>query len=100
MNLILEFMPEKNERFLFLSKGEKYLLDEQDNVIAIKAINKDLIYYKMIGVESEAYEKVCKEIRLRKVCVLWNDVRECLLWDDVDVCIESELIPRGFSNIS
>lgn len=91
---------EHYEQLLFLSKDKKYLLDEEDNIISEMMGSEGHIYYKTIGVESEAYEKVCTDIKPRKVCILWNDAHECQLWHDVDVCTQYELVSKGFSNIS
>ncbi|QEH39586.1 hypothetical protein [Chitinophaga sp. XS-30] len=88
------------EQVLYLSKDKKYLVDDEDNVISVLVKTADVVYYSTIGIESEAYEKVCTETRTRKVCAIWNDLHECLLTEDVTVCSGFELIPRGYSNIS
>lgn len=91
---------EPNEQLLFLSKDKKHLLDEEDNIISEMMGSGAHAYYKAIGVESEAYEKICTDIKPRKVCILWNDKHECQLWHKVDVCTQYELVSKGFSNIS
>ena len=90
----------EHEPLLFLSKDKKHLLDQQDNLVAEVMGTKGHTYYRMIGVESEAYEKICTEIKPRSICIVWNEAHECLLRQDVDICTQYELVTKGFSNIS
>lgn len=90
----------RQEPLLYLSSDKKYLTDDKDSIISMRQEYNEMSYYQVVGIESEAYEKVCTEIRSRKVCVVWNDLHECQVWDEVDVCTKWELIAKGRSNIS
>ncbi|WP_118951606.1 hypothetical protein [Taibaiella helva] len=91
---------EQLQQMLFLSKDKQHLLDRAHNIVAEIAGSKGHFYYRTIGIESEAFEKICTGIKSRKVCISWNEANECQIWRHVDVCTQYELLPKGFSNIS
>lgn len=93
-------MQEEHTPVLYLSRSKSYLADEYNNILFTKQLRDGKTYYIPSGIESEAYEKVAQETRPMKVCISWNKDHTCEQWAEVDVCTRSELIPRGFSNIS
>lgn len=89
-----------HEPLFYLSKDRGYLTDEKGNTIAVRLETEGKSYYQVIGIESEAYEKVCTEVTSHKVCVSWDGAQKCELWEDVEVCSKLMLLPKGFGNIS
>lgn len=84
----------------YLSKDKEYLMDEHDRHIYALVHDNGRLYYKAIGIESEAVEEVCVNISTIKVCSLWSEAHDCLEFAQVDICTQLKLIPKGYSNIS
>lgn len=84
----------------YLSKDKLYLTDKMGKNVYVQVKDKDHIYYKLIGIESEGYEKMCTGNTPISVCILWNEAHECLAFAKVNICTSWALIPKGYSNIS
>ena len=85
---------------MYLSSNGNYLMNILGENILEKRTSNGSVYYRLIILETEAFERVCKEVTTIKVCSVWNNENECLKWIHVDVCTKCELVSTGFSNIS
>ena len=73
---------------LFLSKDKEYLLNENDERIAIKTEMDGRIFYKEIDLDSKANGRVCVGWKSKKVCLEVNGAHYCVSWGEVEVCAE------------
>lgn len=85
---------------VYLSKDKMFLMDDEDRPILARKKEKGILFYQPIGIESEAFEKICRETSPLRVCTSWNDAHECRIWDEVEVCTRWDLVSKGYSNIS
>lgn len=89
-----------SELVVYLTKDKQHLTDHEGNIISRRVHEDGKTFYASIGIESEAYQKKCISLKVKKVCTLWNANHDCLVWDEVDVCAQWEYLPGGFNNIS
>lgn len=85
---------------LYLSSNKQYLTSGDGANLYSRIDDNGKVYYRIIGIESEAFEKLCKNIVTVSVCTTPNTARKDEQWEDVDICTGWDLVQKGFSNIS
>lgn len=83
------------DQTLYLSSDKKFLTDKRRCNIYSLISDNDSSYYRIIGLESEAFEKVCTKIIPVKVCTSSSSAGVCKQWEEVDICIGWQLVQKG-----
>lgn len=82
---------------LYLSSNRQYLTNDQGANLYSKIEVDGKVYYRIIGLESEAFEKVCNNMIAVSVCTTPRIDRKDEQWEEVNICTGWNLVQKDLS---